>query len=135
MALMEWSEDLELGLSEIDSQHRWLVNATNELHAELSKGSPSPDQVASLLAGLADYTVNHFVTEEILFERFGYPYAAAHHREHSHFVSAVKEWENRHSSGETLGQEILVFLKEWLRYHIQKSDRAYVPFLRLHGVG
>lgn len=134
MALMEWSKELELGIAEIDDQHRWLVTATNELHDELIKGSPSQSLVSELLTGLADYTINHFVTEELLFERFGYPQAAAHHKEHRHFVLAVKEWEQKHSAGLPLGDEILHFLKEWLLYHILKTDRAYVPFLKLHGV-
>ncbi|MDD5297923.1 MAG: bacteriohemerythrin [Rhodocyclaceae bacterium] len=134
MALMEWSKDLELGIAEIDAQHRWLVNATNELHEELGKGAPSQSEVSALLAGLATYTINHFVTEELLFERYGYPQAEAHHKEHRHFVRAVKEWEQRHSAGEPLGKEILTFLKEWLRYHILKTDRAYVPFLKQRGV-
>jgi hemerythrin len=134
MALMEWSKELELGIAEIDRQHRWLVNATNKLHDELSKGNPSPELVSELLSGLADYTVNHFVTEELLFERFGYPQAEAHHKEHSHFVDAVKEWKQKQAAGLPLGEEILNFLREWLTYHILKTDRAYVPFLKSHGV-
>ena len=134
MALMEWSKELEIGIAEIDDQHRWLVSATNKLHYELSKGSPSHGLVAELLAGLADYTINHFVTEELLFERFGYPLAEAHHKEHRHFVLAVKEWEQKHSAGMPLEEEIFHFLREWLLYHILKSDHAYVPFFKLHGV-
>lgn len=134
MAYINWSPDLEFGIKEIDGQHRWLVNAINLLHDEMNKGAPSREEVALLLAGLSNYAINHFVSEEMLFERHGYPHAEAHHKEHSRFVQVVKDWESRHAAGEVLGKEILDFLKEWLRYHIMNTDRAYVPFLKNQGV-
>jgi hemerythrin len=33
-----------------------------------------------------------------------------------------------------LGREVLDFLKHWLLYHILKSDKAYAPYLKKHGV-
>ena len=36
MLFMPWSEQLEVGIAEIDKQHRWLVDTTNSLHALLS---------------------------------------------------------------------------------------------------
>jgi hemerythrin len=42
---MEWSPNLELGLEEIDRQHRWLVEATNALYDELQKGDPKRERL------------------------------------------------------------------------------------------
>lgn len=131
---MEWSPALELGIGEIDRQHRWLVDTTNRLHEEVAGQRPSHDLVGKLLGSLSEYAVEHFITEELLFERHGYPQAEAHHNEHSHFVKAVREWERRHATGERLGPEILEFLKGWLSYHILKSDRAFAPYLKDRGV-
>ena len=134
MPFIDWSPELELGIGEIDRQHHWLVDATNQLHEEVVSDHPSQDLVAKLLAGLADYTVEHFITEELLFERFAYPRAEAHHKEHSRFIKAVRDWEQRHAGGEPLGPEILEFLKRWLTFHIMKSDRAFAPFLKERGI-
>ncbi|MBI5331620.1 MAG: hemerythrin family protein [Betaproteobacteria bacterium] len=134
MAFMEWSQELELGFEEIDRQHRWLVEATNALHEELQKGEPKRERLDVLIGGLVIYARNHFATEERLFERYQYPLGEAHHKEHVNFAIAAREWKQRHESGELLGQEVLDFLKHWLLYHILKSDKAYAPFLKSHGV-
>ena len=134
MAYIEWSDDFKLGFAEIDSQHRWLVEATNALHEELNKGTPCPEEVVDLLNFLVDYTLTHFVTEELLFEWHHFPQRDEHTEEHQAFVRTVRAWMQRHQSGERLGAEILEYLKTWLVEHIQKSDRAYVPFLKSKGV-
>ncbi len=134
MAFIEWSEDLNLGFAEIDSQHHWLVDSTNALHDELHKGEPSHEEVTKLLNGLVDYTLTHFVTEELLFEWHHFPESESHTAEHQAFVRTVKVWMQRHKAGEKLDQEILEFLKAWLIQHIMKSDKAYAPFLKAKGV-
>ena len=37
MAFMPWSNELSTGILSIDEQHKWLVNATNQLHDEINK--------------------------------------------------------------------------------------------------
>jgi hemerythrin len=135
MAFLDWSDELELGFAEIDSQHRWLVNATNALHDLLTRGKPDRAEVEKLLNGLVDYTLTHFVTEELLFHWHNYPGDEAHTKEHTDFVTAVREWQNRYKAGEEeLSEEILEFLKQWLIHHIRGSDKAYSPYLKAHGV-
>lgn len=134
MAFLEWSDDLKLGFAEIDSQHRWLVAATNSLYDLLSTGQPERAEVEKLLNGLVDYTLTHFVTEELLFHWHNYPDEDAHTKEHTDFVNAVKEWKKRYQDGEEISMEILEFLKSWLVNHILKSDKAYAPFLKERGV-
>ena len=134
MPFMEWSKDLELGLEEIDRQHRWLVEATNALHDEMRKGAPEKERLDLLINGLLIYARNHFATEERLFERYGYPQTEAHQKEHVNFTVAAKEWKQRHDAGEALGKEVLGFLRHWLLYHILRSDKAYAPFFKEHGV-
>ncbi|MDE2586454.1 MAG: hemerythrin, partial [Betaproteobacteria bacterium] len=63
MAFMPWSDELVLGLAEIDQQHRWLVDQTNALHDELSGNDPRRQVIGDILEGLVDYTHNHFIVE------------------------------------------------------------------------
>lgn len=134
MAFMVWSSELELGLELIDTQHHWLVDTTNALYDELSKGEPEAAMVGQLLEGLVDYTMNHFIAEEDLFQRYGYPESEAHHAEHNTFTAHAYDLLARHEKGEKVGIEVLDFLKSWLINHILKSDRAYAPFLLEKGV-
>lgn len=134
MTFMVWSKELELGFQLIDTQHRWLVETTNALHDELSKGEPEPAMVGQLLEGLVDYTMNHFIAEEELFQRHGYPETDAHREEHNRFTATAYSLLERHERGEKVGIAVLDFLKQWLLNHILVSDRAYAPFLVAKGV-
>lgn len=134
MAFMPWTEELQVGIAEIDEQHRWLVDQTNALHDAL-QGSARPELVGELLEGLMDYTMNHFIVEETLFIRSDYPHSDAHLAQHNLFSSQVMSLLSRHEGGEAVGMEALELLKAWLIHHILKVDKAYVGHLRSHGAG
>jgi len=131
---MPWTDELLTGISEVDTQHKWLVDATNRLHDELSKPAADGAAVGEILEGLVDYTYNHFIMEEELFERLGYPETAAHKAQHNVFTGKISDLLMRHESGEIASGEALELLKNWLIHHIMQTDKAYVAFFREKGV-
>ena len=134
MSFMPWSDAFELGVTTIDDQHRWLVDATNRLHDELHQATPDRATLGKLLEGLVDYTMNHFVLEEDLFLRFGYEDTAAHKAEHDTFTAGIMQLLLRFEAGDNIGQETLDLLKHWLSHHILVVDKAYVPYLKQHNI-
>lgn len=130
---MSWSESLLVGVPIADEQHRWLVDQANILYSALSAPVPDRHLVGRILEGLMDYTVNHFIAEEDLFERFGYPGAAEHKAQHDQFTSAVMGFLQRHEAGETVAIEVMETLRDWLVNHIMKSDKAYGIYFADHG--
>lgn len=130
MTFMPWTAQLELGLPLIDQQHRQLVNLTNALHDELSSSAPSRARIGEVLEGLVDYTHNHFIVEEVLFEEHSYSETAAHKAEHDGFTRRAMDLLMRFDEGQEVTLEALDFLKAWLIHHICKVDRAYLPALR-----
>lgn len=134
MALMEWSAEMETGIAVLDEQHRWLVNAVNTLHEEISQPEPDREIIDGILLGLVDYTYNHFIMEESLFQLHGYPGGAAHQAEHKRFTVTAAALLEAHDRGEYPGEEAMAFLRDWLTHHIMKADMAYVPFLKERGV-
>lgn len=133
MVFMPWTKELEIGIAEIDEQHQWLVNLTNQLHETMSACEPDNERIGDILEQLIDYTMNHFIVEEELFERLGYPETDAHKAQHNVFCQKIMELLGRHDSGETVGVETLDLLKNWLLHHICKVDKAYVEHFRSHG--
>lgn len=131
---MPWSEQLEVGIAEIDQQHRWLVDTTNTLHRLLSSQEAYADQLGDILEQLMDYTMNHFIVEEELFQRLGYPESAAHKAQHNLFCERVMGLLTRHDMGETVGLDALTLLKDWLTNHIIKVDKKYVEHFRAQGI-
>ena len=134
MTFMPWTDALQLNIVSIDQQHRWLVDATNRLHAEISQPEPNRAVLGEILEGLVDYTMNHFVLEEELFQRLGYPETAEHKAEHDAFTAGAMNLLMQFEAGESVGPAVLDFLKDWLTHHIMKVDRAYAPFLKAAGI-
>lgn len=134
MTFMPWSSELEVGIAQIDEQHRWLVDKTNELYDSLAGSDTDSAEVGEVLEALMDYTVNHFILEEELFQRLGYPESAAHKAQHDKFIAQVMDLLHRHEAGEVSGNDTLSLLADWLAHHILKVDKAYVAFFHDRGV-
>ncbi|MDR2880950.1 MAG: bacteriohemerythrin [Azoarcus sp.] len=132
MPFMAWSDEFVLGIDSIDKQHRWLVDMTNRLYDEL--GGSKREELKDILEGMVDYAVNHFITEEDLFNRHGYPQEKAHRARHDEFSRHALELLLKFEKGEQVSQEVLEFLQTWLVKHILGEDKAYVPFLKEKGV-
>lgn len=131
---MPWSENFILGIKSIDEQHRWLVDATNRLHEQVESSAPNDDVLREILEGLVDYTVNHFILEEELFDRLKYPETEAHKAEHDDLTRQAIQLLLDFEKGATVSENALEFLKGWLMHHILCVDKAYVPFLQQYGI-
>lgn len=134
MALVVWSDILEVNISQIDNQHKKLVSMINELHDAMKLGK-GKEVMAKILNGLIQYTATHFKTEEDLFARYGYPDTAAHKREHIAFVGKVKEFKQGFDAGKlSVTLEVMNFLSKWIQQHIKGSDMKYAPFFQEKGL-
>lgn len=134
MELFKWSENLSVGIDTIDRQHQKLVSLVNELHAAMSKGK-GKDVLGYILEELINYTQYHFAHEEKLFDRYGFPGASAHRKEHEQLVEEVKKLHEKFTKGNLmLSMEVLYFLKNWVTNHIEKTDKQYGPYFREKGV-
>ena len=129
MALLEWSDELSVGIDIIDKQHMILVRAINLLAMAIERNSER-ELLSAIFETLADYTNTHFSYEEELFDHFGYPRKAEHHNQHQGLLNKVIELKTKFDAGEdNLGPEVLRFLVKWLTTHIMGEDKQYSPFL------
>ena len=122
----EWKKEYELGISEIDDQHRELLRMISQLDSGLEQG-----EIFELLDGLTDYAGYHFSTEEGLMVEAKYSGYEAHLLEHHGFVERVREFvKDAESDPEAVLPKLSAFLFNWLINHIQHVDRAYVPAMK-----
>jgi hemerythrin len=135
MSLLTWNPQMSVGVRQLDDDHKKLIAMINELHAGMLAGH-SADVVGGVLRRLVNYTVEHFNREEALFAKTNYPGAVAHKREHENLKKQVAAEIEKFQSGANagLGMEMLNFLRDWLKHHIQESDKSYGPHLNEHGV-
>ncbi len=129
-----WDANFETGVSEIDEQHRILVNTINE--AAITLGETGNISVLEQITNdLLSYALYHFETEEELMGKYGYDEQReeeqkihlAQHRDFSATVVSVKD--NMKSGKLITKDELLNFLKEWLINHILYTDKKLGAFI------
>ncbi len=134
MALITWKEAYAVNITEVDNQHKKLVELINNLHDAMIAGK-AKEVMSSILSGLVDYTLNHFATEEKYFDEYDYPESEAHKQQHSDLVSQVAALQKKHEAGErVLTIDVMNFLRDWLNDHIIDSDKKFGPYLNSKGV-
>lgn len=129
MPLIEWTDKLSVRVTELDAQHRKLVDMLNGLHDAMSRGQ-GRETMGALLTSLIQYTGTHFADEERRMRQAAYPGLLSHKAEHDEFVRKVSDLKKRFEGGSfSLTVETMSFLKGWLTNHIQGTDKKYAPYL------
>ena len=132
--LVEWSEELSVGIQEIDEQHKVLVNLLNQLHDAIHQRHGS-EAARKILDELADYTRIHFAVEESLMRVLEYPDYEAHKQQHEDLIQQLVDLKEKlDTGGHSISFELLHFLKVWLTKHILESDKEYSPHFLSKGV-
>jgi len=106
----------------------------NELDEAMKKGK-GKNILAKIINDLISYTSTHFKTEEKYFDQFGFPKAASHKKEHSAFVQQVSDFKKGFNNGKlALSVDIMNFLSDWLKKHINGTDKEYSQFFNAKGL-
>ena len=121
MALVEWNETLNIGVPEIDYQHRNLVSMLNALAKAIEEGT-TDTVLREILDELNAYILTHFAAEERIMERIGYQYMSEHQVEHHRLAETAQRYRDAFARGVTPAQEILAFMIRWLLNHIAGAD-------------
>ena len=134
MALVEWNEEMSVGVDQLDGHHKKLLSMINGLAQAIGEGK-GKDYVGDSVSELVDYTEYHFSLEHDYFEKFGFIESEAHIKEHTVFVQKIRETSEKIKSGQVvLSINILYFLKDWLVNHIMVADKKYSQMLLDNGV-
>ena len=125
MALLDWNESLELGVGEMDREHRELVAAMNAVH-ELATRGAAKAQIDAALVRLVTLTQAHFADEERHMEATGYPDRQRHKLIHVDMLKKLAEHHAAFRGGDgRVPQGLFDFLVHWLSAHIRHIDRKY----------
>lgn len=127
VALIQWTEALSVKVSEMDNDHRVLIDLINQLASAEKIGNRRIAE--SVLDELLNYTIDHFNREEQFLLETGYPAPAlaAHKQQHASFTETVQDirWQYLHGFRPTINKEVLLFLRDWLKKHILVEDMKY----------
>ncbi|PVZ63004.1 hemerythrin [Pelagibaculum spongiae] len=132
--LVEWTEQLSVGIEEIDEQHKILVGLLNDLHRSIVEHHGS-EQAMQTLDKLVEYTRIHFAVEESLMRILGYPDYEEHKEHHEMLITEIGRLQQKlRDDHKSITFELLHFLKTWLTKHILDDDMAYVDHFISVGV-
>ena len=134
MAAMEWNENLSVGISTFDTQHKKLIDLFNAFFTSI-QNKEGKERMGKVINGLKQYTVEHFKSEEDKMVLYKYPAYISHKKDHDDFVKAVVDFENRFKQGKmVLTIELTNFIRDWISDHIMKIDKQYTDFFVQKGL-
>lgn len=131
---VSWRSDFEIGVLEVDGQHREIFARFDQLLHAIDAGK-GKEEVVKTLNFLDEYTRYHFSREEALQQRYGYPHIEMHRAEHQHFIDTLNAIHAKYllsGSSDAVVKQTSQALQEWLINHICNIDRALAPFLDNH---
>ena len=132
--LIQWTDDLSVGVKEIDEQHKIFLNILNDL-CDTSCSLHPISEIASILKQLTSYASFHFATEEKYFDKFNYELSTEHKEEHNKLLTKVTEFNQIFiNEGDAILPELLDFLEDWLIDHLSGQDKKYTKCFHDHGL-
>ena len=122
---LEWRNEFQTGIEEIDKPHRRLFEKINDFIASARNGDHS--RILEIFSFLASHTQTYLSTEEALMRRYDYPFLESHLQEHKRFVenlmALTEEAEAGTSDPHYLSFRIQLLLFDWFTGHLAKTDR------------
>ena len=119
-----WKTQYETGNTTIDTQHKQLIGAINDLLEACSTGK-GRQQIQTTSKFLSDYTKTHFSDEEQLQIKSRYPDYQNHKKYHDGFIKVVDDIVAQlDKEGPTIAMvaKINTTIAGWLLNHISKED-------------
>jgi hemerythrin len=134
MSQIPWTDQLSVGVPEIDRQHQKLLELFNALDEALSRGAAAK-MVRPLLAELASYTHYHFSTEQNMMRLHRCTGIDEHVAKHDEFTAKIRHLEHvlQADGSESAALETSRFLREWIVKHVIVADRLVWSAVRREG--
>lgn len=133
--LLLWTENLRVGVEDLDEDHKRLIAMVNALHGAIQAGYGSK-MLKRVLDDLERYAWDHCTREEVSFLETDYPDAAAHSAEHDELRQMIAKMKQRRDLGtdRDLSVDVMNLIYIWITNHIYSRDRKYAEFVRARGI-
>ena len=128
MSAFVWTSNMSVGVSELDTDHKGLMEIIRGLEEQTGAAA-----VQQSIVALMRYTQVHFAREQAVMRRCGFPGMDHHIGEHQDFIKRLRRViaefkRDPELTAEYVRGDLLEFLKTWWRHHVMIEDKAYRPF-------
>ncbi len=129
-----WTEAYRVKIAVLDEQHQRLFDTVNELDQAL-RSRQGQAALTPVLDKLAEYASEHFAAEESLMEEHDFPGLSTHRAQHETFRQKMADFLDDHEAGKAgVPVSLMLFMQDWLKQHVLKTDKQYSAFLNARGV-
>ena len=126
MSRLVWSDDLDLGVDEMNIQHKILIQIMTDI-GDASDKKAGRQTIINHLQRLEEGTIDHFQKEEAYMEKISFPDVSRHALIHKSLIKDLKTHISnfKNSQDEQIPEIFFNFLKMWLTAHIKGIDMKY----------
>src|SRR5690554_3403096 len=120
----QWKKEYELGLEEVDKQHKKLLSIGRKLMTLIRTTDvlENNQEIIQILEELRNYTVEHFASEEKFMKKNGYPDLTSHTMEHEFLRRKLMRIDNLEQPNQETIIKLVSFVSDWIAKHILISD-------------
>ena len=124
---MHWKEEYAIGIPEIDSQHKTLLEFIAEFEDAVA-GKVHWNTVQPLIVRARESVRFHFAVEESLMQIVNYPKLVPHRAEHLYVLNQFAALEQRVLRKE-MKAELTPMISAWLFHHMVESDKPFGQYV------
>lgn len=133
MALIEWRKEYELGLADVDHEHRELIALINRIHDQIDSGN-ARGNVLDLLGDLYAQISAHFALEEQHMRELRYQELDDHKADHERLLERIRDLMDDCEDNTALDMRAFgVDLDAWFLVHFSTRDARFHASVPRHG--
>jgi hemerythrin len=122
MSLIEWKDEFNLGIEDVDTDHRALIELINAMHDSVSAGADRADVVEGVTR-IYDLVAVHFADEEAHMRETRYMAYAEHKEDHEILLDDLRDIIDQVRSDSGYAEARLTDdLEYWFSQHFRTHD-------------
>lgn len=128
---LEWDPKLSVSIEEIDKYQQKMFEMFNQL-IDLKENNSEAKEFINLISEINEFSKLYFGAEEKILRKNKYPDYVAHAKAHRQFTkNSISLRRELSENVESLTDQAIIELREWLINHILELDSMFIPFIRI----
>jgi len=123
MVLIEWRDEFNTGVDEVDHEHKEIIDLINELHAAMGDNS-SKDEVGRFLGDVFAKISAHFALEETVMRKHNYDEYEDHKSDHENLLDELRDImdDAEEDTGDHYKTALAESVRDWFVNHFKTKD-------------
>ena len=125
MPLIEWTDDMKVGIAAVDHEHAILVVEINAIGDLIASGD-NPEAITKRLGLIYTHIEAHFALEEKIMREIAYLGYEAHKEDHDRLLEDIRDiMDDVASKSDDVYEQLGQRLSLWFSEHFRTLDRSF----------